>query len=108
MAQESAGRAHRPVGRQEGSSDGGVHEDDVLVLGGVHLPAGQGPAEGAPVVALVLVVDILGVAGQLRQAAGLKQAVALQQRRLSASRPRSAELQCACHGTGNCFGTGPF
>ncbi len=59
--------AHRPVGRQEGAPGAAVHEDDVLVLGGVHHACLEHPSKGAPVIAQVLMGHVDRVWGQLRQ-----------------------------------------
>ena len=47
--------------------DGGVHEDNVLVAAHIQGSALEGPSKGAPVEAHVVVIDVLGIAGQIWQ-----------------------------------------
>ena len=58
--------ARLEVGRDEGPTHGGVHEDEVDVLGGVNLAAGEHPTHGAPVEAAIGVVLKADIWGHLR------------------------------------------
>ena len=69
--------AHGEVARQEGPAHGGVHEDDVAVLRRGHLALLDGPADGAPVVAPVLVEHVARIGRQLWQLGRPEQLVVL-------------------------------
>ncbi len=50
-----------------GASDGGVHEDNVLVAANIQHSVAESPAKGSPVKAQVVMEDILSIAWQVWQ-----------------------------------------